>query len=219
MRKQIIAESTNYGKNKCFFFQITERVKSTALHSEKAILLCRAGEHYHALQVLVHQEKDLQAAEAFCSRASQGQDSQFRQSLLLTLLQIYLRSENLTGAAVDLLNNNPQVFAAEEVIQLLPDSWSVQLISQFLVGSLRETFHQRRMAKLQMALSRAEFMRHKVSLVSLMTYLTFFTAVNIVCILVLFFLTHVTLVTFFFNRLRLQKQSSLWTRSRSVRFA
>ncbi|XP_026196254.1 transforming growth factor-beta receptor-associated protein 1 isoform X2 [Anabas testudineus] len=155
--QQLLWESKFYDVSTVY-----ERVKSTALHSEKAILLCRAGEHYHALQVLVHQEKDLQAAEAFCSRASQGQDSQFRQSLLLTLLQIYLRSENLTGAAVDLLNNNPQVFAAEEVIQLLPDSWSVQLISQFLVGSLRETFHQRRMAKLQMALSRAEFMRHKI---------------------------------------------------------
>lgn len=172
---------------KCLFFHIAEKVKSTALHIEKAILLSRAGKHSQALQVLVHEEKDLQAAEAFCSRAAQGQDSQFRQALLLTLLKIYLRSEDLTSAAVDLLNNNPQVFAAKKVIQLLPDSWSVQLVSQFLVGSLRETFHQRGMARVQKALSQAELMRHKVSWVSLMTYFTFFTAVNIVCILVLFF--------------------------------
>ncbi|XP_044023175.1 transforming growth factor-beta receptor-associated protein 1 isoform X2 [Siniperca chuatsi] len=139
-----------------------EIVKSTTLHIEKAILLGRTGEHSQALQVLVHQERDLQAAEDYCCRAAQGQNSQFRQTLLLTLLQIYLCSKDLTSAAVDLLNNNPRVFAAEKVIQLLPDSWSVQLVSQFLVGSLRETLHQRRMARLQTALGQAELMRHKV---------------------------------------------------------
>ncbi|XP_035529185.1 transforming growth factor-beta receptor-associated protein 1 [Morone saxatilis] len=141
---------------------VYERVKSTSLHIEKAILLSKTGEHSQALQVLVYQERDLQAAEAFCCRAAQDQDSQFRQTLLLNLLQIYLSSEDLTSAAVDLLNNNPRVFAAEKVIQLLPDSWSVQLVSQFLVGSLRETLHQRQMARLQKALSQAELMRHKV---------------------------------------------------------
>lgn len=123
--------------------------------------------------MLVHQERDPQAAEAFCCRAAQGRDSQFRQTLLLTLLQIYLSSEDLLSVAVDLLNNNPRVFAAEKVIQLLPDSWSVQLVSQFLIGSLRETLHQRRMARLQKALSQAELMRHKVIRVSLKTYFTF----------------------------------------------
>ncbi|XP_076604143.1 transforming growth factor-beta receptor-associated protein 1 [Chaetodon auriga] len=140
---------------------VYERVKSTTLHTEKAILLGRTGDYSQALQVLVHQERDPQAAEAFCCRAAQGRDSQFRQTLLLTLLQIYLSSEDLTSAAVDLLNNNPQVFAADTVIQLLPHSWSVQLVSQFLVGSLRETFHQRRMARLQKALSQVELLRHK----------------------------------------------------------
>lgn len=151
---------------KSCFILIAERVKSTTLHTEKAILLGRTDEHSQALQVLVHQERDLQAAEAYCCRAAQGRDSQFRQALLLTLLQIYLSSEDLTGAAVDLLNNNPQVFAAAKVIQFLPDSWSVQLVSQFLVGSLRETLHQKRMARLQKALSQAELMRHKVIWVS-----------------------------------------------------
>ncbi|KAK5857607.1 hypothetical protein PBY51_010842 [Eleginops maclovinus] len=140
---------------------VYERVKSANLHMEEAILLGRAGEHSMALQVLVHQG-NFQAAEAYCCRAAQGQDPQFRQTLLLTLLQIYLSSEDLTSAAVDLLNHNPLVFAAEKIIQLLPDSWSVQLVSQFLVGSLRETFHQRRMSTLQKALGQAELMRHKV---------------------------------------------------------
>ncbi|XP_032365134.1 transforming growth factor-beta receptor-associated protein 1 isoform X1 [Etheostoma spectabile] len=149
-------------ESKCYDVStVYERVKSAALHMEKAILLGRTGEHCKALQVLVHKEGDLQAAEAYCCRAAQGRDSQFRQTLLLTLLQIYLSSEALTSAAVDLLNNNPRVFVAEKIIQLLPDSWSIQLVSQFLVRSLRESFHQRQMARLQKALGQVECMRHK----------------------------------------------------------
>ncbi|XP_070777160.1 transforming growth factor-beta receptor-associated protein 1 [Enoplosus armatus] len=155
--QQLLWESRFYDVSTVY-----ERVKSTTLHIEKAILLSRTGGHSQALQILVHQEQDPQAAEAYCCRAARGRDSQFRQTLLLTLLKIYLSSEDLTSAAVDLLNNNPQVFAAEKVIQLLPDSWSVQLVSQFLVGSLRETLHQRRMARLQKALGQAEHIRHKV---------------------------------------------------------
>lgn len=148
------------------FIPIAESVKSTPLHTEKAILLGRAGEHSEALWVLVHEARDPQAAEAFCCRAARGHDSHFGQTLLLSLLQIYLSSEDHLGAAVDLINNNPQVLAAEQVIRRLPDSWSVQLVSQFLTGSLRETLHQRRMVRLQTALSQAELMRHKVLRVS-----------------------------------------------------
>lgn len=139
------------------------------------------------------QERDPQAAVTFCNRATQGRDSQFRQMLWLTLLQIYLSSEDLINAAVDLLNNNPRVFAAEKVIQLLPNSWSVQLTSQFLIGSIRESLHQRRMAMLQKALSQAELMRHKHIRVSLTTCFTFLLCssehcvYNIVCIHVSFF--------------------------------
>ncbi|XP_026161773.1 transforming growth factor-beta receptor-associated protein 1 isoform X1 [Mastacembelus armatus] len=155
--QQLLWESKFYDTSTVY-----ERVKSTTLQIEKAILLGRNGKYSQALQVLVHQEQDLSTVEAYCDRAAQGQDSQFRQALLFTLLQIYLSSEDLTSAAVDLLNKSPQVFEAEKVIQLLPDSWSVQLVSKFLVRSLRETFHQRQMAKLQKALAQAELMRHKV---------------------------------------------------------
>eukprot|EP00064_Thunnus_orientalis_P006405 superscaffoldBa00000664_g6422 len=141
---------------------VYERVEPTTLHIEKAILLGRTGEHSQSLQVLVHQGQDPQAAEAYCCKAAQGQDTQFKEALLLTLLKIYLSSEDLTSAAVDLLNNNPQVFAAEKVIHLLPESWSVQLVSQFLVRFLRETFHQRQTRRLQQALAQAELLRHKV---------------------------------------------------------
>ncbi|XP_054653230.1 transforming growth factor-beta receptor-associated protein 1 [Dunckerocampus dactyliophorus] len=141
---------------------VYERVKTTTLHLEKAILLGRTGEHLQALQLLVHHTGDPQLAEAYCHQAAQVQDSQSRKALLINLLQIYLSSEELTNAAVDLLNNNPQALAAE-ILHFLPESWSVGLVSRFLIGSLRETFHRGRMVKVQKALAQAELLRHKVT--------------------------------------------------------
>lgn len=161
-------------------FPVLEAVKSTALHSVKAILLGRLGKHSQALQVLVHQEQNLQAALVYCHRASRDQEPQFKQALMMDLLQIYLDSEELINNAVDLLNDNPQAFTAQTVIQLLPDSWSVQLLSRFLVRSVRATVHQRRMVKLQKMLVQAELRRHKVAWVSLITYSTFSIAVNMI---------------------------------------
>lgn len=148
------------------FVPTAESVRSTPLHEAKAVLLCRAGKHHEALKVLVEEMRDPQVAEAFCCRAAQAWNADLRPTLLLSLLQIYLSSEEHVSAAADLINNNPQVLAAEQVVQLLPDCWSVQLVSQFLVGSLREMLHQRRMASLQTALSLAELTRHKVIWVS-----------------------------------------------------
>nr|XP_057947279.1 transforming growth factor-beta receptor-associated protein 1 isoform X2 [Doryrhamphus excisus] len=141
---------------------VYERIKTTTLHLEKAIILGRTGEHLQALQLLVHHTGDPRLAEAYCHQVAQVQDSQSRKALLINLLQIYLSSEELTSAAVDLLNNNPQALAAE-VLHFLPESWSVGLVSQFLVGSLRDMFHQGRMMKVQKALAHAELLRHKVT--------------------------------------------------------
>ncbi|KAM6912597.1 transforming growth factor-beta receptor-associated protein 1 [Xenentodon cancila] len=151
--QQLLWESKFYDASAVY-----ERIKSTRLHLEKAILLGRTGDHPQALQLLVHQERDLQAAEAYCCRAARDQDSE----VLFTLLQIYLSSPDLTGAALDLLKNHPQAFVAEKVIQLLPDSWSVQLASHSIIGALRRTFHQRQMLRVQKGLAQAELLRNKV---------------------------------------------------------
>lgn len=178
---------------------------------EKAILLGKTGGHSQALQVLVHQEGDLKAAEAYCCRAARGRDTVFRQTLLLTLLQMYLSSEDLGSAAVDLLNNHPRVLAAEKVIRLLPDSWSVQLVSQFLVGSLRETFHQRRMAQLQKAMAQVELTRHKV------IWVRFFILFHEHCMNSSFLIIFYS-ITSPLCRCTPQKESSDWIRARNARF-
>ncbi|XP_035609634.1 transforming growth factor-beta receptor-associated protein 1 [Oncorhynchus keta] len=140
---------------------VHEAIQPTVLHTEQAILLGRAGDHYQALQTLVHKERDLQVAGAYCRRAAGWQERELEHTLFLTLLQIYMGSNELASAAVDLLNANAAAFDLDTVLQVLPDSWSVQLVSQFLLGSLRGTFHQRRMAGVERGLAQVELLRHK----------------------------------------------------------
>ncbi|KAM9777447.1 transforming growth factor-beta receptor-associated protein 1 [Neosynchiropus ocellatus] len=146
------------------FYSVTtvyERVKETSLHLEKAILMGKTGQHSEALQMLLRETGDPQVAEFYCLWAAQDRSPEFRTALLLDLLQLYVTSGSFTHSVVDLLHKNLQSFPPEEVIRLLPDSWSVQLLSHFLVGSLRETAHQRRMTMLQRSLSQVELLRHK----------------------------------------------------------
>ncbi|RXM29718.1 Transforming growth factor-beta receptor-associated protein 1 [Acipenser ruthenus] len=151
---------------------IQDRVLDTELHTEIAILYSKQGEHDKALWTLVHKEQDFQAAERYCQRNSEGKDKAFRSMLFSTLLKIYLdsttcnKNEQVT-AAVDLLNNNVAVFDLISVLQILPDSWSLQLVSRFLVESVRISIHYRRMESVEKSLAQAEHLRYRYSRVSL----------------------------------------------------
>ncbi|XP_033874063.1 transforming growth factor-beta receptor-associated protein 1 isoform X1 [Acipenser ruthenus] len=147
---------------------IQDRVLDTELHTEIAILYSKQGEHDKALWTLVHKEQDFQAAERYCQRNSEGKDKAFRSMLFSTLLKIYLdsttcnKNEQVT-AAVDLLNNNVAVFDLISVLQILPDSWSLQLVSRFLVESVRISIHYRRMESVEKSLAQAEHLRYRYS--------------------------------------------------------
>ncbi|KAI4882914.1 hypothetical protein NFI96_021489 [Prochilodus magdalenae] len=142
---------------------VQAHIKSSSLHVERAILLGRAGQHRTALQILVHQEKDQQAAENYCRRTSAGQGREFTQQLFLCLLQVYLESGQNVTAVVDLLNNNTAAFNPAGVLQVLPSSWSLQLVRRFLCESLRGTVHERRMTGLEMNIAKVENLRHKAA--------------------------------------------------------
>ncbi|XP_049319296.1 transforming growth factor-beta receptor-associated protein 1 [Astyanax mexicanus] len=154
--QHLLWESSIYNVN-----TVQAKIKSSALHVERAILLGRAGQHRAALQILVIQEKDHQAAESYCRRTSAGQSRDFTQQLFLCLLQVYLESSQGITAAVDLLNNNAATFNPARVLQVLPSSWSLQLLRRFLCDSLRETVHESRMRGLEKNLAHVENLRHK----------------------------------------------------------
>jgi len=128
---------------------------------EKAILLGKSGKHKKALQVLVHEEKDQQAAVSYCWRTSAGRDRKFTQGMFLTLLQSYLESTHHVIAAVDLLNQNAASFDLVSVLRVLPGSWSLKLVLRFLCESMRGTVHEKRMRGLEMSLAKVETLRYK----------------------------------------------------------
>lgn len=144
---------------------LIDKIKGTDLHMEQAILHGKLEEHDQALDILVHQLKDFAAAENYCVWNSEGRDAPYRKRLFQLLLTSYLSpstpDNTLTVAAVDLLNNHPTEFDAASVLHLLPEGWSVQLLSPFLAGAMRGHVHALRMSQIAVGLARAENIIYK----------------------------------------------------------
>ncbi|XP_033865377.3 transforming growth factor-beta receptor-associated protein 1 homolog [Acipenser ruthenus] len=136
------------------------KIKDTNLNLECAILYGKLEEHDKALHILVHQLKDFQAAEDYCSWNSEGRDLSYRQKLFHMLLAVYMdpavANDTLVMAAVDLLNTNAEVFDAVRVLRLVPGNWSIQLLCPFLRGAMRENMHSKRMSQVALGLAKSE---------------------------------------------------------------
>ncbi|PNI30426.1 TGFBRAP1 isoform 3 [Pan troglodytes] len=139
---------------------LLERLQGAGLPMESAILHGKLGEHEKALHILVHELQDFAAAEDYCLWCSEGRDPPHRQQLFHTLLAIYLHAgptaHELAVAAVDLLNRHATEFDAAQVLQMLPDTWSVQLLCPFLMGAMRDSIHARRTVQVALGLARSE---------------------------------------------------------------
>lgn len=133
---------------------------SELLLLEQATLHGKLEEHDKALHILVHQLKDLAAAEEYCSWASASHDQFYCQNLFHQLLSVYLDPDVPGGAqtvaAVDLLNRNADVFDAVRVLKLLPEEWSLPLIRPFLCRALRASVHARCTSQVAVGLARAQ---------------------------------------------------------------
>lgn len=149
----------------CLVSHLTEKIQGTDLHMESAILYGKLEEHEKALHILVHELKDFHAAEEYCIWNSEKRDVQYRRRLFHMLLSVYLTPGTsdcaLVMAAVDLLNNHAAEFDAGLVLQVVPDSWSVQLLSPFLAGAVRQSIHTKRMTQVALGLAQAENLIYK----------------------------------------------------------
>lgn len=149
----------------CLVSHLTDKIQGTDLHMESAILYGKLEEHEKALHILVHKLKDFHAAEEYCRWNSENRDVQYRRRLFHLLLSVYLDPGTshcaLVTPAVDLLNNHAAQFDAALVLQLVPDSWSVQLLSPFLAGAVRQSVHTKRMTQAALGLAQAENLIYK----------------------------------------------------------
>lgn len=133
---------------------------------ERATLHGKLEEHDTALHILVHELKDFLSAEAYCIWASENRDAAYRQKLFHLLLGVYLEPQSqgtsaggsgeLEMAAVDLLNRHGEVFDAVQVLNLLPESWSLQLLRPFLGRAVRASMHACRTSQIALGLAHSE---------------------------------------------------------------
>jgi len=137
------------------------------LDAEAAILYGKMEQHSKALKILVYKLEDFTEAERFCELHSKGKDRNFRMKLFQTLLEVYLLPDEdrdpLIAPAVALLNSHMADFDTAEAMKLIPEEWSIGVISQFLSGSVRLSLHRSRNTKILRSLARGENIKMRSS--------------------------------------------------------
>jgi hypothetical protein len=141
------------------------------LVSESIILDGRQGRHREALRLLTHGLGDYDSAVRYClfggassaqpaaiilpldSKAIKGSEQiELFKYLLVEFLQIEDVSDRIERTS-DLLARFSHWFEVHEVLALIPDSWSVDILSEFLAHVFRDLVSQGREVRIQRALS------------------------------------------------------------------
>lgn len=152
---------------------------------ETIILSGREKNHGEALRLLVHQLGDYDTAVSYCLRGGTNTDSfttsdgtrphealptpETQQRLFYSLLHEFLRIRDVsdriehTGA---LLGRFGGWFEIDQVLALVPDNWSVDVVSGFLVGALRRLMTEKNESAVTRALSGAQNLRVSHDLVT-----------------------------------------------------
>ncbi|KAL8864248.1 MAG: hypothetical protein Q9198_009994, partial [Flavoplaca austrocitrina] len=140
---------------------------------ESIILDGRQGRHQQALRLLTHGLGDYHTAVNYClmggassfhpssgsltpSEASIKEDQAVLFGYLLTE---FLRLEDVSNRlerTSELLERFGSWYDAGDVLDMIPESWSVELLSGFLIGAFRRLVHDKDEAMVVKALSGAE---------------------------------------------------------------
>ncbi|KAK7068882.1 transforming growth factor, beta receptor associated protein 1 [Halocaridina rubra] len=147
---------------------VLKRLQGTELHIETAAVFGRLGEHEKALSMLVHQLRDFAAAEQYCIAQSRTASEEKKSDIFLTLLKIYLRPhpggtehDIELAPAIELLSVHAGDLKVSEVLSILPPSWSLSIIHNYLRAALRNAMHQSRIKRIQQTLIRSENLQQK----------------------------------------------------------
>lgn len=152
---------------------------SNELVPEMIILNGREGKHEEALRLLTHGLGDYDTAIRYCLLGGssifhpgsnllpeQSLPSKEEQAKLFkTLLQEFFRIEDFSERlerTSELLERFGGWFDIEEVLDSIPDSWSVELVSGFLVHALRRLVREKNETVVVKALSSAQNLRNSV---------------------------------------------------------
>lgn len=148
---------------------------------ESIILDGRQGRHKQALRLLTHGLGDYHTAVNYCllggasifhptsgsiavTAPSQEEQATLFGYLLTEFLRIEDASDRLERTS-ELLERFGSWYDVRDVLELIPESWSVELASGFLISSFRRLVHERREASVTKALSGAENLQIAAALV------------------------------------------------------
>ncbi|CAB4058063.1 VPS3 [Lepeophtheirus salmonis] len=150
---------------------LLSRLDKTNLHAEKAILYGKMGEHEKALRIFVSKLKDFNGAEKYCDDMAISTNLNIEKKKLLTnLLKIYLednvKSNEMSSesASIALVNRRSHEMHPVDLLKTLPTFWSIGVLNTALKKSLRSTIHEKRMANINVGLSKGENIQSKFKL-------------------------------------------------------
>ena len=149
---------------------------------ETIILDGRQGRHQQALRLLTHGLGDYHTAINYCllggssifhptsgrvdplSIPSREEQTTLFKSLLSEFLHIEDVSDRIERTS-ELLERFGKWFDVAQVLEQIPDSWSVELVSAFLIGSFRRLVHDKNQVMITKALSGAENLKINADLI------------------------------------------------------
>ncbi|KAF9296432.1 transforming growth factor, beta receptor associated protein 1 [Linnemannia elongata] len=165
--------------------EVLTKVKTMPiLRYEVALLLARTEKFEESIGILVKEVKDYQGAEILClnggnfknrskgAKASTTSDGAVtkvttaeldkRRRLFMILLKEYLRLPEDDGGmnlTLRLLNLQSSYLDISEVVQFLPEYWSVESLQEYLLRSLRRSYHDFKEIQVVKGLSLGENLR------------------------------------------------------------
>ncbi|KAG0023059.1 transforming growth factor, beta receptor associated protein 1 [Podila clonocystis] len=158
---------------------LAAKLAHTSVAEEYSLQGSIMGKQKAAIEVLVKDVRDYLGAEIFCLNAGRFQEAkktakmtsetpveastlETRKSLFMMLLQEYLHIPQEHGGTVlslRLLNSQSAYLELSEVIDLLPPYWTVELLQNYLLRSLRRSHHVFKEIQIMKGLSLGENLR------------------------------------------------------------
>lgn len=158
----------------------TNKLSGDLLVPEAIILAGRERKHEEALRLLVHKLGDYDTAVSYCLRGgatiyspTQGRrdsvpEIEQQRRLFQVVFREFLAIDDVSDRVEQtsaLLDRFGGWFEIDEVLALIPDRWSVDIVAGFLVGAIRKLVQEKNEAMMKRALSGTENLRVSYDLV------------------------------------------------------
>lgn len=149
---------------------------------EVTILASRESNHAEALRLLVQKLGDYDSAVLYCLRggtslfsseaanglAQKSVNVEEQRELFAMVLREFLAIEDVSSRVEQtglLLDRFGVWYDVAEVLQLIPDSWSVDVVAGFVVGAMRRIVRDKHSCMIARGLSRSQYLRVNSTLV------------------------------------------------------